>query len=89
VRTQPILDDIFKNWYDNYPVGTTITREMLWAAFQEGVKFAANDAVTLMLDYAASTAGLPAELRSAEDVYDIVASDLSSYFHDLIEDSDQ
>ena len=89
MRTIPILDQVFNTWYESYPISTEGPREVLWKAFQEGAKFAANDAVLLMLDYAAATAGLPAELRRTEDVYDIVASDLSSHFDYLMEDSNE
>ena len=89
MKTQPILDDVFKKWYDTYPVGTTRTKEMLWTAFQEGVKFAAKDAVELINDYACATAGLPSEFRSIEDMYDGVSTDLQRHFHHLIKDSNE
>jgi hypothetical protein len=87
MKTQPILDDVFKNWYDTYPSVATSLREMMWKAFQEGVKFAAKDAVELIDDYACATAGLPSEFRSIEDMYDGVSADLQRHFNHLIKDS--
>jgi hypothetical protein len=90
MKTQPILDDVFKNWYDaNVLENKARTREMMWLAFQQGVKFAARDAIDLMDDYACATAGLPAEFRKTEDMYDIVSEDLRRHFDYLIKDSNE
>jgi hypothetical protein len=78
-------NEAFDNWYNTYPVGTARTKQMLLDAFMVGARYASTDAIRLMEDYAAATAGLPAELRAAEDMYDIVACDLSEHFSDVLD----
>ena len=86
MRNTQTPNEHFEAWYAKHPTGTVNTKEMMLAAYTEGMQFVAKDAVNLMLDYAAATAGLPAELRTAEAIYDIVACDLSEHYSEILDE---
>ena len=86
MRKTQTPNEHFEAWYVTYPVGTAQAKELLLAAYTEGMQFVAKDAINLMLDYAAATAGLPAELRTAEAIYDIVACDLSEHYSEILDE---
>lgn len=89
MRKKQTPNEYFETWYATYPAGNTTTKEVLLAAYTQGMQFIAKDSVNLMLDYAAATAGLPAELRTAEAIYDIVACDLSEHYSDILGEANE